>query len=385
MLRSLVERTDLDALTESLLESFAERPESHLRVPRDNVRVFVRWNIDLVVRWFVDGQPPTGPELETFRELGRITAASGTPTDAVLANFRLAARAAWRALLESATEADRVDLLDGAELLFEFVDQVSLVVSDAYDAAQSGPLRAEERAAQALLARLERDENLEAADHQLAERIGFELGVAFRTFAVRSPVRSADQHTALARRMRAQGALAAASGRRVTGLAHRRVRWHDLDPGPDAVFAEGEPALRGELGPALNELCAAIDVAVTRGEAGAVSLDDYLPEVLLHLSPRIARRLHARVYGPLQRENPELARAMDSVIEHNFDRGRAAASLPVHRNTLANRLERIRALTGVDLDCPDARGLAWLAWLERRRQFAEESEQAAARKTQNGL
>jgi DNA-binding PucR family transcriptional regulator len=41
--------------------------------------------------------------------------------------------------------------------------------------------------------------------------------------------------------------------------------------------------------------------------------------------------------------------------------------LPVHRNTLRDRIARISELTGVDLEATEGRGLAWLAWLARRK------------------
>jgi DNA-binding PucR family transcriptional regulator len=37
----------------------------------------------------------------------------------------------------------------------------------------------------------------------------------------------------------------------------------------------------------------------------------------------------------------------------------------VHRNTLTNRVARIRAITGLDVDRAEGRALVWLAWLER--------------------
>jgi sugar diacid utilization regulator len=37
----------------------------------------------------------------------------------------------------------------------------------------------------------------------------------------------------------------------------------------------------------------------------------------------------------------------------------------VHRNTLTNRLNRVHAITGLDVDRADGRGLLWLAWLDR--------------------
>jgi sugar diacid utilization regulator len=53
------------------------------------------------------------------------------------------------------------------------------------------------------------------------------------------------------------------------------------------------------------------------------------------------------------------------LIERDFDRGATAAALPVHRNTLTNRLNRVHAITGLDVDHADGRGLLWLAWLDR--------------------
>jgi DNA-binding PucR family transcriptional regulator len=71
------------------------------------------------------------------------------------------------------------------------------------------------------------------------------------------------------------------------------------------------------------------------------------------------------VYGQLAGRDPELARTLDTLIEHDFDRGATAAALPVHRNTLTNRIARIRAVTGLDVDSAEGRGLLWLAWLAR--------------------
>jgi DNA-binding PucR family transcriptional regulator len=88
--------------------------------------------------------------------------------------------------------------------------------------------------------------------------------------------------------------------------------------------------------------------------------------VLLLGSQPVARRIRARVYGPLEHDHPELARTLDALIEHDFERAATAAAIPVHRNTLRDRLNRITELTGVDLGTSGGRALAWLGWLERR-------------------
>ena len=106
-----------------------------------------------------------------------------------------------------------------------------------------------------------------------------------------------------------------------------------------------------------------MDVAVGRGNRGEIRPEDFFAEVLLRRSPRIAAQIKARVYGPL---NEELARTLDLLVQNSFERGSTAGALPVHRNTLRDRIHRISEITGVDLNCAQGRGLAWLAWLERR-------------------
>jgi DNA-binding PucR family transcriptional regulator len=164
--------------------------------------------------------------------------------------------------------------------------------------------------------------------------------------------------------------LAISEGRRVTGLAHRKVPWRELGMDPQAVFAQGRRTRRAELRDAFEELRTTVDLAVHGGRTGEVDVDDHLAELLLRRSPRIAARLRVRVFDQLSAYDPELTRTLDSLIEHGFDRGATAAALPVHRNTLTNRLKRIQAITGLDVDSSDGRALVWLAWLERGGQSA---------------
>jgi hypothetical protein len=365
VLRRIVERSDLEDFTERILDSFWERPEfQQLHPPREDVRSWVRWNLDLVLRWLIESSAPTEAELEMFRDRARARAAEGIPADIVPANFRRGARFAWGALLEAATEEERPALLESADLLFDYVDRVSQIFSDVYQAAAgSAPVAAAESAARALLARIGRDELLLAEDHQLMERIGFQISHACRPFVTAAPGRSLEYHAGLAARLRQRGALAASEGRRVVGLSNRKPSWPDIGLEDSAILVEGPPAIGVERGRALDELCAVLELASARGATGKVATGDYLPELLLRRSPRIATHIAARIYGPL---TPELERTLDLLVEHGFERGSTAAALPVHRNTLRDRISRISELTGVDLNRSEGRGLAWLAWLQRQ-------------------
>ena len=366
VIRRIVERVDLDQFTEQVLDSFWERPEyQRLRPLREDVRSWVRWNIELVIRWLVEDQAPTEADLERFRERARALAANGMPADIVPANFRRGARFAWTALLDAAHDDERAALAESADLLFDFIDRVSQLFSDTYES--TGPTISEdERRARGLLARACACEEPTGEDVQLAERIGFELGGSYRPFVLVAPAWSVQRHLALAGRLRARHLVAVSEGRRVAGLSHRSIPLRELGVDPRTVIAQGRRTPRAELLDALDELRVVTEVAAREGHSGAVDADDHLAELLLRRSPRIAARLRARVFDRLNTYDTELTRTLESLIENDFDRGATAAALPVHRNTLTNRLRRIRAITGLDVDHPDGRALVWLAWLERR-------------------
>jgi hypothetical protein len=364
VVRRIVERTDFDGFADRLLDTFWDRPEfQQLRPPREQVRAWVRWNLDVVTRWLIEGRPPSDTELEVFREHARARAAEGTPADIVPANFRSGARFAWRALLEAATEDERPALLESADLLFEYVDRVSRIYAEVY-AEVAGPAvaTAEEAGARALLHRIAADQAPLPEDRQLAERIGFPLDRASRPFVIASPRESAEYHAQLSATLRRRRALAATEGRRVVGLAGARSLLEGLELDRRAILARGPAAIGVERGRALEELRDAVEVAVGRGDVGEIAVEDYLAEVLLLRSPRVADQITSRIYGPL---TDELAHTLDVLAQNNFDRAPTAAALPVHRNTLRDRINRISETTGVDLDSGYGRGLAWLAWLHR--------------------
>jgi hypothetical protein len=367
VLGRIVARADLEAFTDRVLDSFWEQPGfQQLHPPREDVRVWVRWNLDLVIRWLVQGEPPSEQELGVFREHARARAREGFGPDVVPANFRRGARFAWRAMLEAATEDEHSALLESADLLFEYVDRVSRIYSEGHaSAAAATATSAEEIAAGALLRRIEAEESPLPEDHRLAERLGFPLERAARPFVIALPGRSPERHAELAAKLRQTGALAASEGRRVVGLSGGAARWRRLQLDPRAVIAAGPPAIGAERGHALDELRDVAHLALARGERGFVDVGEYLPELLLRRLPRLASQIRARVYSPLDGDHAELARTLDQLIKNNFEKGATAAMLPVHRNTLRDRIARISELTGVDLERAEGRGLAWLAWLAR--------------------
>jgi hypothetical protein len=369
-LRRIVARADLERFGDRVFESFWETPEfQRLHPPRQDVRRWVRWNLQLVIRWLVEGRPPDQAELQVFRQHARARVADGTPADVVPGNFRRGAQFAWRALLEAATDEERPALLEAADLLFEYVDRVSRIYSEVYaDASAQAAASAEEGAARALLDRVASEEPPAPEDLQLAERVGVRLDRATRPFVIALRAGTAAEHMELANHLRRRGSLAASEGRRVVGLSARSAPLKELGLRADAVLAAGAPAIAAERGRALQELREVAEVARAHGDRGEVRAEDYLPELLIAAAPRIVERIAARMYGGL---DDELTRTLDALVEHDFARAATAAHLPVHRNTLRQRINRISQITGVDLSSAAGHGLAWLAWLSRRGRAGE--------------
>ncbi len=363
LLRSLFTRIDADEFADRVLDSYLSRSPGAPAEARRHAHMWVRWNLDLVVRWLLDGHPPTVAELEVLRARARQQALDGIPADQVPGNFRRAARFAWNAALEVADRDERVALLETADLLFAFVDRVSRIHAEAHaEAERVAPIAVDERLARGVLTRLVRDEPPTAEDVDFAGRSGFRLDGTFRPMVVSLPHAGGAQHLSLAGRLRAGGALAVSEGRWVVVLTwtHSGHAAPALPPG--VTSAEGDLAARGQLEPMLDELRMLVDVALSHGHTGPVDVTRYLPELLLRSAPRVAARIRHQVYGPL-RAQPDLGQTLDALVRHDFNRQRAAAALPVHRNTFRDRLTRIRDLNGLDLERSEDLGLAWLAYL----------------------
>jgi hypothetical protein len=355
---------DPEQLADGVLASIWEHPEFRAARPaREDLRAFVRWNVDLAQAWIVEGSEPSDEELEPLRELARALAQAGAPIDAVPGNYRRGARYAWRTAVDAAGEDEGPALLARAERILDYVDRMSSVFTHAYEEAARTTRAAElEQAAQELFERVSAGNELRLRDRELCESIGVDPAALAHAFVMAVPGRSIQEHVSLARRLRSDGALAVARGPRVAGLAPDGRLWRRHVTLADAIVADAPLDPERTPGALIEELLAVAELAARRGCRGEVRADEFLVMLALRGAPVVAARIRSRVYDGL---SEELAQTLDVLIRNGFDRGATAAALPVHRNTLRNRLHRIRDLTGVDVTELEGQTLATLAWLQR--------------------
>ncbi len=372
VLRDLIARIDLDDYAARVQRGIEAMPEYQGYVDgqvelADRGPAGIRWNLEIFLRWATEGGEPAAAELEPLRAMIGARAAEGRPAEEGLAVYRRAMRAGWEAVLESADERERAALGGAFDVLLEWLEIVSAVFEQTYAGERETTVSRREREARLLLERLVAGEPPGADGERTAAAIGFALDGPRRPLVAALDGGDAAEHLRLAELLRGLGALAVAEGRRrVVGLAGARpVDPGALGDGGRLVVCEVETD--SDLAAQIDDLRAVLALALAAGERGRVELDAYLPELVVARSPELAARLERRVFGPLtDAGRHDLVDTLALLAANGFERSATAAALPVHRNTLLQRVARIEELTGLDLDAPRDRGTVWLAALARR-------------------
>ena len=322
--------------------------ESHADIVSGLERSLARW-----VRSLADGAMPPDWDFDVLRGWARARAAEGLRLEDLLRSFGVFRRLGWELLRESARPDEADALLVLAELSAEYLERVTLVVTETYLAERELLVSEEERRTRSLLDRLCVPEPLGAAERDLADRLGVPLEVDFTPFEIVIPGSPPHRHAALAARLRRTGwRLAVTHSDRVSGLAWTPLEPADLGEGADVLLGLGEPSPRAELQESRSDLSLVVEMARQAGATGALRAEDWLLETIVGRSPGSPRGSAHACSHRWARRKGGLERTLRTLLDSGMDRTATSAALAIHRNTLAYRLGRIQELTGLDLDRP---------------------------------
>ena len=365
-LRSVLQRFDVGVVVRRMEAGLDQLPAyTRFSWPVDR-GVVVRWNVDLTLRWMINGTAPDEYVRSELHELLRARAIAGQPIEDSILVYRRGARMFWGALLDLAKDEDRALLIAQSDTVWgyleDYLDMVVDVFAQAYADQQDAPSTAGDRRARTLFDRLCARLPVTLEDRDRAARLGFDLAEPYCPFSAELAGASVAGHADLASRLRAAGTLAFTEGVRVTGLTPPGFGWAAFLEDARLLVAQDPPVTRARLGAAAEGMRALVAIAAGSGRRGRVRAEDFLPELLLANSPELADRIVRRVFGPLERaEAADLAVTLRSLAASGFDSAAAAAALPVHRNTLLYRAARIEKLTGLSLRDQRDRTLVLLA------------------------
>ena len=252
-------------------------------------RNLLRWS-----KWAATGAAPPDSDFDPLREWARARANEGVRLEDLLRAFGLGSQIGWHLIRRNA-RSDEVDvLLDAADLIMQYVNRMSAVVTDTYLAERELLVSEDERRTRKLLDRLTNDLPVDATHHELAARLAMPVEAAYVPFAIVMPERTSRQHAALAARLRGRGStLTATEGDRVVGLTSKPLDVIDFEEGSDVILAIAELTPREELAEARDELVLLAERGRRLGLRGRMRAEDHLLEILIGRSPRMAARLRA--------------------------------------------------------------------------------------------
>jgi hypothetical protein len=349
----------LDQIVERTVQVILEREPGYRQerfLPLDELRRSVRDSLEEYLGALAHLPQGGPPSRQQAWATGRSRAELGVPLESVLRAYRLGGSVIWEELLEEARRRpDRPtdDLMEAAYLVWQLTDELSAAVGTAYRHSEAGLVGRDQTRRQGVLRGLFSGLLAEKDLIFVAEALGLPEQGPYQVLVIepqQSPAREALADLAVRSEWVVQEA-------RDCGLLA-------LPPdGKEMVRAALERLvpLRAGLSPEFPELAQA-GVAYRQAELAlrsipahrhaVASLDDRLAAALLVNSPELARRLAVSVLGRLLAlplpERRTLLRTLAIYLDGTGAPADTARRVPCHRNTVLNRLNRIRELTGCD-------------------------------------
>jgi sugar diacid utilization regulator len=306
-------------------------------------------------------EPFSDDDLESYRELGTLFARHRVPLPLLIASFDIGVTAMIRELWHVAPAEHFAEMSRMTGRAAPMVEQSRQAATRGYLEALTGSAGRSARwvVAQALI----RGESAPAAARALDEQLAPSYLVL--ACAVADPGHAdARQMAAIERHIESlPGALHCGDLSTLIVL----LPAEDSRRPPEAAAAELASRLQSLTGQVVRAACAhqpdleqipaaleealralALVNAIPDADCRPYRTDMLLVELAIAREPDIRQRLSA-LLTPLA-DGPDLHRTLEVLFACNLDRERTAKELCIHRRTLRYRMDRIRHLTGIDLD-----------------------------------
>ena len=355
-------RARLAEIADSAVLSIVEEVPSYAGAWSGRMGEVIRNAVQLALGGFLtlatrlDAETPKAPAIEGAYQLGRGEARQGRTVEALLAAYRIGARASWRDMGDVAVGAgvDAGQLARFAELVFAYIDELSAasVAGHTDELESSGRVRQRnlERLARALLTGAPADAVNAAAERADWEPPGALTAVVLPESQVSHALTALDQATLQPTDVpdlpEGHASLlvpgAATPTARRTLLAALR--------GTEAVVGPSTPWLEVGASHRRAVRCAAL------GLDGLVDTDDHLAALVLGADAEARADLRARVLAPLADLRPSTAEKLTDTLRswllHHGRRDAVAEELFVHAQTVRYRVGQLREVYGDRLEDP---------------------------------
>lgn len=347
----------IEPMTAALAEAYREVPE-YAAMDRAILQGEVVPTSRRIVEGFFGpiaaGRDPDATRIPEVAEMGRRRLELGVPLEPILHVYRICGRVVWQAIVDATEPGEEGVLADLGARWMGYIDTAASLAAASYLAASHEMLRAVDARRRALL-----DALLSASDPAEVAAVSIRFSAVLAPAYV--PVLIEGEHAA----PRIDVVLAAApqgtigdhrSGRILLLVPASAVDVNVLSRAAGrAVVAWADPAAPGpallaEVSHAETLLAAALASGVSSGAFGPESL---LLEQLVAGNPRVTLALRRRVADALAgRDHDGLITSTLRTYLGCGSVSKTAEAEVVHPNTVLYRLNRVKALTGLDPRLP---------------------------------
>ncbi|YAL83060.1 PucR family transcriptional regulator [Dermacoccaceae bacterium W4C1] len=311
-----------------------------------------------------DAPALTDQTRSVYAGLGKGEARTGRPMAALLAAYRTGARVAFRVISQLVLDAglDAQVLLPLGESIFQYIDELSASSLEAFTAEQSRQAGERDRRRAELLELMVGGRTEDADLRTLAAAAGWTIPL--EVLAVVVP----RQHSDGVRLALGERALVRSRDEAVVALlptpasARGRVVLERSLAGRHAWIGPSRPWRRagGSMRAALAAMTMPDPAAVRTIEGeGPWWVSDHLASLVLGSEPELIAELAALRLAPLRelrpRQQERLTETLLAWLGLQGDRGRIAAHLHLHPQTVGYRVAQLREVFGADLDDPVTR------------------------------
>ncbi|MGD6978147.1 MULTISPECIES: PucR family transcriptional regulator [Citricoccus] len=341
-----------DAILEETVRVLRDSVPGYEDVPTESLLASARRNRALSIRTILDGRAPDPDQIDEPRTLMEERMGQGVSIVSVLAGFRLSMSVILRHLLDL---APRHGVAADAALTFS---TLLWSLGDAFTT-QAVVVYRDRSIAQAVADSSRRTQWIRDAVVGVLDRTQLHGGAATFELPLDEPVRAVraevapgttgDPVTRLQDWAERAGARALAAPR---GEGAVGILTGDAGPVPAAAgvtIALGPPVPLADLRESFDGATRVLEAARRVGWEGAVDADRLSWRMGILTSPEATELLHDRHVEPVLQEGSFgelILESLAAYLDHGMSIPLAAASIPVHVNTLRYRLKRYQELTG---------------------------------------
>lgn len=363
-------RPHLGEVVEAIIEVIQRDVPAYSRPLEGDFGVAVRSGVEVALSRLLlelpgSSEPALPPQArQVYAGLGKGEARTGRPLEALLAAYRIGARMAFRAVSRIAVEEglDPTVLMPLGESIFAYIDELTSASIEAFTEEQFRQAGERDRRRSQLLEQLVSGRAEEADLRQLATAAAWPIPrnvvVALLPAEHGDGLRLAVGENGLVRGRPDHVVVLAPAPTTNHG---RRTLERVLD-GRRAWIGPARPWLRAAASFRAARAAMTMPNPATVQQAegdGPWWVRDHLSTLVLGNEPELVSDLAAQRLAPLDSLRPgqrtRLTETLLAWLSHQGERGKVAAELHIHPQTVGYRMGQLRELFGADLDDPMTR------------------------------